>query len=218
MKKVVNVSVGGRSFSLDEDAYARLLTYFDHFKARLDRDTQSAKEEVMADLENRIAELFDQGTGGASYRVVTLALVTKVVEQLGMPDGSMEHEAGASSQGQNQESGTDDEYPRSGSGVDFTYNGAQGTSRRRLFRDLDNKTIGGVCAGLAAFLNVDLTIVRIVSLLTLLLWGTGFLVYLVLWIVVPVAKTPADKCMMRGLEPTAENMARFSQGRSGYGK
>lgn len=218
MKKVVNVSVGGRSFSLDEDAYARLLTYFDHFKARLDRDTQSAKEEVMADLENRIAELFDQGTGGASYRVVNLALVTKVVEQLGMPDGSMEHETGASSQGQNQESGNEDEYPRSGSGVDFTYNGAQGTSRRRLFRDLDNKTIGGVCAGLAAFLNVDLTIVRIVSLLTLLLWGTGFLVYLVLWIVVPVAKTPADKCMMRGLEPTAENMARFSQGRSGYGK
>lgn len=218
MKKVVNVSVGGRSFSLDEDAYARLLTYFDHFKARLDRDTQSAKEEVMADLENRIAELFDQGTGGASYRVVNLALVTKVVEQLGMPDGSMEHETGASSQGQNQESGTEDEYPRSGIGVDFTYNGAQGTSRRRLFRDLDNKTIGGVCAGLAAFLNVDLTIVRIVSLLTLLLWGTGFLVYLVLWIVVPVAKTPADKCMMHGLEPTAENMARFSQGRSGYGK
>lgn len=218
MKKVVNVSVGGRSFSLDEDAYARLTAYFDHFKARLDRDTQSAKEEVMADLENRIAELFDQGTGGASYRVVNLALVTKVVEQLGMPDGSMEHETGASSQGQNQESGTDDEYPRSGLGVDFTYNGAQGTSRRRLFRDLDNKTIGGVCAGLAAFLNVDLTIVRIVSLLTLLLWGTGFLVYLVLWIVVPVAKTPADKCMMHGLEPTAENMARFSQGRSGYGK
>ena len=172
----------------------------------------------MADLENRIAELFDQGTGGASYRVVNLALVTKVVEQLGMPDGSKEHETGASSQGQNQESGTDDEYPRSGLGVDFTYNGAQGTSRRRLFRDLDNKTIGGVCAGLAAFLNVDLTIVRIVSLLTLLLWGTGLLVYLVLWIVVPVAKTPADKCMMRGLEPTAENMARFSQGRSSYGK
>ena len=95
MKKVVNVSVGGRSFSLDEDAYARLLTYFDHFKARLDRDTQSAKEEVMADLENRIAELFDQGTGGASYRVVNLALVTKVVEQLGMPDGSKERERAA---------------------------------------------------------------------------------------------------------------------------
>lgn len=146
MKKVVNVSVGGRSFSLDEDAYARLLTYFDHFKARLDRDTQSAKEEVMADLENRIAELFDQGTGGASYRVVNLALVTKVVEQLGMPDGSKEpkeSESGTNAREQNQSAGKEDEYPRSGSGVDFTYNGAQGTSRRRLFRDLDNKTIGG---------------------------------------------------------------------------
>ena len=216
MKKVVNVSVGGRSFSLDEDAYARLLAYFDHFKARLDRDTQSAKEELMADLENRIAELFDQGTGGASYRVVNLALVTKVVEQLGMPDGTKEPESNAEGQGQRTEA--EDEYPKSGLGVDFTYNGAQGTSRRRLFRDLDNKTIGGVCAGLAAFLNVDVTVVRIVALLALLLWGTGFLVYLVLWIVVPVAKTPADKCMMRGLEPTAENMARFSQGRNGYGK
>ena len=138
-----------------------------------------------------------------------------------MPDGSKEpkeSESGTNAREQNQSAGKDDEYPRSGSGVDFTYNGAQGTSRRRLFRDLDNKTIGGVCAGLAAFLNVDLTIVRIVSLLTLLLWGTGFLVYLVLWIVVPIAKTPAEKCMMHGLEPTAENMARFSQGRSGYGK
>ena len=135
-----------------------------------------------------------------------------------MPDGSKEPESGADGQEQSQGNEADDEYPKSGSGVDFTYNGAQGTSRRRLFRDLDNKTIGGVCSGLAAFLNVDITIVRIISLLTLLLWGTGFLVYLVLWIVVPVAKTPADKCMMRGLEPTAENMARFSQGRSGYGK
>lgn len=127
--------MGGRSFSLDEDAYARLTAYFDHFKARLDRDTQSAKEEVMADLENRIAELFDQGTGGASYRVVNLALVTKVVEQLGMPDGSKEpkeSESGTNAREQNQSAGKEDEYPRSGSGVDFTYNGAQGTSRRRL--------------------------------------------------------------------------------------
>ncbi len=219
MKKVLNVSVGGRSFSLDEDAYARLTAYFDHFKARLDRDTQSAKEEVMADLEGRIAELFDQGTGGASYRVVNLALVTKVVEQLGMPDGSLEPDpTERKTDDREQKNETDEDCPKSGPGVDFTYNGAQGTARRRLFRDQDNKTIGGVCAGLAAFLNVDVTVVRIVSLLALLLWGTGLLVYIVLWIVVPVAKTPADKCMMRGLEPTAENMSRFSRGRDSYGK
>ena len=217
MKKVVNISVGGRSFSLDEDAYARLSAYFDHFKDRLDRDTQSAKEEVMADLESRIAELFDQGTGGASYRVVDLDLVTRVVEQLGMPDGS--EEPYQTSFGGRCGSGDDsnDSASQNG-GPDFSYSGGSGNSKRRLFRDLDNKTVGGVCAGLAAFLNVDITVVRIVTLLTMLIYGTGFLVYLVLWIVVPAAKTPADKCMMRGFEPTAENMARFSQRRGGYGK
>lgn len=219
MKKVVNVSVGGRSFSLDEDAYARLTAYFEHFKALLDKDTQSAKEEVMTDLENWIAELFDQGIGGASYRVVNLDLVTRVVEQLGMPDGSKEPETFTSDKAsEEREEARTSDNPQNG-GPDFTYSGGSGTAKRRLFRDLDNKVIGGVCAGLAAFLNVDLTVVRIVTLLTLLLYGTGFLVYLVLWIVVPVAKTPADKCMMRGFEPTAENMARFSgQRRNGYGK
>ena len=176
---------------MDEDAYARLTAYFEHFKALLDKDTQSAKEEVMTDLENRIAELFDQGIGGASYRVVNLDLVTRVVEQLGMPDGSKEPE---------------------------TFTSDKASEEREEARTSDNPQ-NGVCAGLAAFLNVDLTVVRIVTLLTLLLYGTGFLVYLVLWIVVPVAKTPADKCMMRGFEPTAENMARFSgQRRNGYGK
>ena len=90
MKKVINASIGGRSFALDEDAYSRLSAYFDHFKARLNKDSQSMGEEVMSDLENRIAELFDQGTGGAAYRVVDLELVSKVVGQLGMPDGSAE--------------------------------------------------------------------------------------------------------------------------------
>jgi phage shock protein PspC (stress-responsive transcriptional regulator) len=216
MKKVVNVSVGGKSFSLDEDAYARLSAYFDHFKARLDRDTQSAGEEVMTDLENRIAELFDQGTGGASYRVVDLALVTKVVEQLGMPDGSKEPEYAGPEGG----CGTEDNQsgPKFGEGMDFTYNGVQGEARRRLYRDPDNKKVGGVCGGLSAFLNVDIVLVRVISLLAILLWGTGLLVYIVLWIVVPLAKTPADKCLMRGLEPTAGNMARFSQKKDAYGK
>ena len=75
MKKVINASVGGRSFALDEDAYNRLSVYFDHFKARLNRDSQAARDEVMSDLESRIAELFDEGIGGASYRVIDFALV-----------------------------------------------------------------------------------------------------------------------------------------------
>ena len=105
MKKVINASIGGRSFALDEDAYNRLSVYFDHFKSRLNRDTQSARDEVMSDLESRIAELFDEGIGGASYRVVDLALVSKVVGQLGMPDGSAEPMAGMPGQAGHDERG-----------------------------------------------------------------------------------------------------------------
>ena len=196
-------------FSLDEDAYNRLSVYFDHFKARLSKDSQSMGEEVMSDLESRIAELFDQGIGGAAYRVVDLDLVSRVVNQLGMPDGSAEPTASASAGSQ---AGNTGGGPSTGSGTgpDFSYSGEKGDSKKRLFRDPDNKTIGGVCSGMAAFLNIDITIVRIIILLAILLWGSGLLVYLVLWVVVPLAKTPAEKCEMRGLEPTAENMARFS--------
>ena len=206
MKKVINASVGGRSFAFDEDAYNRLSVYFDHFKTRLNRDTQSAKDEVMSDLESRIAELFDEGIGGASYRVVDLALVSKVVGQLGMPDGSAEPAFGMPGQ-----AGQSGPSASTTGGPDFSYGGEKGDIKKRLFRDPDNKAVGGVCSGLASFLNIDITIVRIILLLALLLWGSGLIVYLVLWIVVPLAKTPAEKCEMRGLEPTAENMAKFTE-------
>lgn len=214
MKKVVNASIGGRSFSLDEDAYNRLSAYFDHFRSRLNRDTQSAMDEVMSDLEGRIAELFDQGTGGATYRVVDLDLVSKVVGQLGMPDGSAEPFEGTrpfeDARPFDSAQGPETQRPLE-PGPDFSYAGTKGESGKRLYRDPDAKTVGGVCSGLGAFLNIDITIVRIVTLLAVLLWGSGLVIYLVLWIVVPLAKTPAQKCEMRGLEPTAENMARFHE-------
>lgn len=210
MKKVINASIGGRNFSLDEDAYGRLSSYFEHFKSRMNQDSQAARDEVMSDLESRIAELFDQGTGGASYRVVDLELVKKVVGQLGMPDGSAEPIGSSAGSGTNAgpsiNSGTG-----TSSGPDLSYSGEKGEAKKRLFRDPDNKAIGGVCSGVACFLNIDITVVRIILLLALLLWGSGLLVYIVLWIVVPLAKTPAEKCEMRGLEPTAENMAKFSE-------
>ena len=209
MKKVVNASIGGRSFSLDEDAYSRLSSYFDHFKSRLSKDSLSAGDEVMSDLENRIAELFDQAIGGAGYRVIDLDIVSRVVGQLGMPDGSPEP-SGSYSSAASQGTGSSQGSPNA-SGPDFSYSGEKGDAGKRLYRDPDNKTIGGVCSGLAAFLNIDITIVRIIILLAILLWGSGLVVYLVLWIVVPLAKTPAQKCEMRGLEPTAENMGKFRE-------
>ena len=206
MKKVINASVGGREFAFDEDAYNRLLVYSRHFKARLNMDSQSA-EEVMSDIERRLSELFTQATGGQSNRVVDYGIVSRAVEQLGMPDGSSEPIEGTA------RAGTEGSSETQSSGPDVSYSWVPG--KRKLFRDKDHRAISGVCAGLAAYFDVDTTIVRIITLIACLLWGTGIIVYIVLMIVVPAAKTPFEKCQMYGLEPTAENLAKFSSGMNG---
>lgn len=181
MKKVVNVSLAGRSFTLEEDAYNRLTDYLEHYKARL-TVTESQKAEVMEDIEGRVAELFYQSVG-AGDRVVSLELVEQVARALGMPDGSQEG-------------------PR-------PYTGEPGVERK-LFRDPDDKKIAGVCSGLAIYLDVDVTLIRILMLVAIIFGTAGIWIYIIFWIAVPVADTPAKKCQLRGLAPTPENMSRFT--------
>lgn len=187
MKTVTNVSLGGRSFILNEDAYNRLKLYFEHFRARL-TVPEYQKAEVMEEIEGRIAELFYQEVGEGS-RVVTLEVTERVISTLGMPDGSPEGFSSSTSSSSNPFSSKAD---------------------RKLFLDKDNRVIGGVCAGLAQYLDVDVTLVRVIMLLIFFLGSAGFWVYVILWIVVPAALTPAQKCQMHGIPVTAENMARFT--------
>ena len=185
MKKVINVSLGGRNFTLNEDAYNRLRTYLDHFKVRL-TVPEYQKGEVMEEIEGRIAELFYQEVGGDSNRVVTQEMVEKVASALGMPDGSAEN--------------------GSTTGAAFTSD-----MPRRLYRDVDNKRVAGVCSGLALYFDVDVTLIRILMLVALICGSAGFWIYIILWIAVPQADTPAKKCEMRGIPPTAENMSRYAR-------
>ena len=166
MKRVTNACVGGRNFTLNDDAYNRLDAYLRNFKAKL-TVPESQKAEVMDDIESRISDLFFQEVGETS-RVVSLEMVEKVVSTLGMPDGS----------------------PETG------------------YADMDNKGVAGVCSGLAWYFNIDVTIIRIIMLVALLAGTSGFWIYLVLWIAIPKAVTPAQQCEMRGIPATAENMAR----------
>ena len=179
MKKVVNAGIGGKSFVVDEDAYARLDSYLILFKSRLGADSSA---EVMSDLEGRIAELFSAEIG-SGQRVVDLQLVEKVISQLGMPDGSPMPGA---------EPYASEEKPQ-----------------RRLYRDTDDRRIAGVCSGLAAYFDVDVVLIRVLMLVALVAGSAGFWIYVILWIAVPKALTSAQKCEMRGLAPTAENLAKF---------
>lgn len=185
MKKVLNIGIGGRSFVIDEDAFMRLDDYLEAFRAKVGMGFQT--KEVMDDLEMRIADLFMQSLSSHS-QVVNIGLVNMVIDQLGMPDGSScRSESGSYTYG--------------------TYRMEQ--EKKKLFRDPDNKMIGGVCSGLAWYFDFDVTLVRIVMLLLLFLATGGFWLYVILWVVVPLANTPSDKCRMRGLPVTAENMSKF---------
>ena len=94
MKKVQDASVGGRNFYFDVDAYERMEQYLKHFEERLQKSPSSLlyeKDEVMSDLEDRIAELLAKEIGTGN-RTVNIDLVQKITEQLGMPDGVKEPE------------------------------------------------------------------------------------------------------------------------------
>ena len=180
MKKVVSAGIGGRSFTINEDAYERLDSYLKLFRNHL---RESGKDEVMDELESRIADLFYSSVG-TDGRVVDLDLVERVISQLGMPDGSCNTSTDARPE--------------------------QNTAPRHLYRDTDDVRIAGVCSGMAIYFGIDTALVRILMLVALLMGSVGFWLYIILWVAVPKAVTPAQKCELRGLAPTAGNLAKFT--------
>lgn len=194
MKKTLNVAIGGCSFTIDEDAYMALESYLDSFKAGL--DNSSSSNQVMDELEMRIADLLKVQIG--RREVIDLNMVNSVLNQIG-PVAPRPQQTNANADEQKQED---------------TYSGQQYQNAvRKFYRDAENKRIAGVCSGLALYLNIDVTLVRIIFLVALICGSAGFWIYLVLWIVAPEARTAAEKCELRGIPATAENIRRFTENR-----
>ena len=184
MKKTLNIGIGGKSFIIDEDAHARLGEYLNTFRSRL---TSEQGSEVMDDIEARIAELLLSNLG-SGQQSVSLALVNQITAQLGMPDGKPEFE----NTDENKEEQT------------------MSNPVKKLYLDVENRKLGGVCSGLAAYFDIDVTLIRIIFLAGLFCGGFGFWLYIIIWIVAPKAITPAQKCELRGWETSAENLAKFT--------
>ena len=181
MKKTFSTSISGIVFHIEEDAYDKLHMYLEaitnHFKGF------DGKEEVIADVEARIAEIL-QTKISASKEVINLEDVDEVISILGKPsDFGPEEEAG-------------------NTGASSYYRPVP----KRLYRDGDHKVLGGVCSGLGAYFNIDPVWVRIIFLVAVAVSGSGFLVYIILWLVVPVARTTAEKLEMRGEPVTVSNI------------
>lgn len=186
MKNTLEIGIGGKSFIMDEDAHERLRKYLETFRARL---TSEQGGEVMDDIEARIAELLLSSLG-SGQQSVSLALVDRITAQLGMPDGRPEFEDTVENQNKTEEK--------------------MGNPAKKLYLDVESRKLGGVCSGIAAYMDIDVTIVRIIFLALVLCGSFGLWLYLIIWIVAPKALTPAQKCELRGWEPTAENLAKFT--------
>lgn len=188
MNKTINVNISGFSFTLDEDAYAHLKDYLDRLRIHFSREEGS--EEIMADIESRLAELLIGLLG--KRQVVSSGDVRAVITQLGMPeDFELPHD-----ESQRPESAVEEE-----------------TGSRRFYRDPDHAVLGGVCSGISAYFNVDPIWLRLAFVVGLFVFGSGLLLYLILWIIMPEARTPAERLRMKGRGATISNIERdFREG------
>jgi len=188
MNKTIIININGIVFHIEEDAYEVLRFYMIDIKKHF-AYTEDSKE-IVGDIENRIAEMFNERIIQGKKEVITLSDVEEVCAQMGRVEDF-----------ETSESGTYDYTEQS-------HHDAGYTGTRKLFRDPDDKVFGGVCAGLGHYLDIETLWVRLVMVLLFVFAGTGFLLYIILWVVVPAAKTRADRMAMKGEAPNLQNFKR----------
>ncbi|MFC2097514.1 PspC domain-containing protein [Bacteroidota bacterium] len=172
MKKAIKINLSGSIFHIDDDAYILLKNYLDRVSGYKVKD--GSNKEVLEDIESRIAELFKKKITD-HYQVISLKDVEEVIKTVGNPSDFDE---------------TKDSYYES----KWNHHNYR---RKRLYRDIDNRTIGGVCSGLSHYFDVDVVIMRIIFVVLVFI-TVGFILYIVCWIVIPPAESEAERFEMTG--------------------
>jgi len=183
MKKTFTINLSGSIFHIEEDAYEQLQKYLVNLKQYFGSSEEG--KEITADIEARIAEIFTHKISSEN-KVVTTEWVQKVIETMGTTE-SINDESGEKSHADSSKK-----------------------INRRLYRDPEEKVLGGVCGGIAAYFDMDPVIVRIIFVvLALATTGAAILAYFIFWIAVPKAVTTAHRLEMRGEEVTIKNIEKF---------
>lgn len=171
MKKIININLSGRVIPIEDSAYEKLQNYIDSLRRYF--VNEDGRDEIINDIESRIAELMNEkvrkGAGA-----ITDADVDEISASMGKVEDFEAAEAAEATEGARQQ------------GEQAYAEASAKKSRGRLYRDSSDKFIGGVCSGIANYLNTDPAIVRILfAIITFGGFGFGFLIYLLLWIVLP---------------------------------
>jgi phage shock protein PspC (stress-responsive transcriptional regulator) len=183
MKRTVQINLGGVPLTIDDDAYRKLDGYLIELETYFSKSGN--QEEIMVDIESRVAELLSDMI--KSRPIVEMSDVEAAIKVMGTPT----------------------DFDDVGAGT------AQGgpwdiKTGKRLFRNPDDKVIGGVCSGLAAYFGIQEVIwIRLAFVLVFLTFGFGVVVYIVMWWLVPEAKTAADRLAMEGEPANARNIGRM---------
>lgn len=177
MNKIITINLGGIAISIEEDAYDLLRSYLLSVKDYF-KGTENGAE-IVDDIESRIAEMLYEKLQNQSPSI-NVADVNEVIAVMGQPkdfDDSADEETFSTSR------------------------------KKRLFRDPDDGMLGGVCAGLSKYLDVEVTVLRILALIMIFAFGGGLFIYFVLWVVIPKARTTAEKLQMTGEVPNIDNIS-----------
>ncbi len=181
MKKTFTINISGTVFHIDDDAYERLNNYIFQINRHFGSDADA--REIVQDIESRISELFHERVKDGS-EMITIAQVNEIIQIMGMPEAF-----------------ADTEEPEIKTII-------HRTRGRKLYRDPDDRVLGGVCSGLSAYFNIDPIIFRLIFIALFFGGGSGLFLYLVLWIVVPKAANTAQRLEMKGEEVNITNISK----------
>ena len=203
MKKVININFQGRVIPIEESAFEMLKVYTDSLRRCF--ANEEGRDEIINDIESRIAELFGEALKKGSV-CITDSQVNTIIDNMGRPEELNQDEpgmnTGANSQNQSTSADTAQTLP---------------PNRDKLFRDNNDKILGGVCGGLAHYLKVDPAIIRVAFALATIGWGTGVILYILLWIILPsrsLTGVPSNKRLYRN--PDEKVIAGVASGIASY--
>jgi len=179
MKKTNTINLGGIIFHIEEDAFVRLRNYLNAIRSHF--STSEGQDEILTDIESRIAEIFQE----KKINIITSVQVDDVIAIMGKPE----------------EYGDEEE-------TEFSETQPVKKKTKKVFRHPDDKVLGGVCGGLGAYFNVDPILFRLGFLFTIIIGGFGLLVYLILWLIAPLADSASDHLEMHGEPITAESIGK----------
>ncbi|WP_455497726.1 PspC domain-containing protein [Coprobacter sp.] len=208
MKKTLTVNLNNTVYHIDEDAYIQLQDYLESLKDYF-RNEEGA-EEILSDIEARIAELFKERMR-FGMQIITMHEVNEIITIMGHPedfaDDALDIEADDATVAGEEDSGKQNTEKLEPEPPYQEVSSAK--NLRRLFRDRDDAFLGGVASGLGYYFGVSTALVRILFILFTFFTGYAVLIYMIMWICIPEAKTAAQKLEMRGEPVTIDNIKRF---------